>query len=337
MRLVILLFLGLAISARMNAQPKAKILLVGTAHEFRSEFRSRQNFDSLVRKLAHFDPDLICIESIPVWDTASLRQVRARQLDQAEKLRTLTHWKNADSVIKASSERLKQFPQDLRLRENLANAFFITHDFWNAYYHWYVLMEYRLKADKKALTSLVGSFSDTLIRRAYLRQQTSEFGNVIFPLAGALGIVHLENIDDRADDQRFQTLGKHAAKRLILNFRIFKALRIYKKMKRETEDAEEEGRLLDAINDAKFQAGLVKVIDDFPERWVKSRKAKTLWDIWNTRNSRMADRIAEATRNSKSRRVIVFFGAAHIEFIRRTLAQSPDIEVILYNDLNGEK
>ena len=71
----------------MVAKAQTEILLVGTYHEFKSELKGRQNFDTVIETIKGFSPDLICIEAIPSWDSASLHQVRKSSLETARQLR----------------------------------------------------------------------------------------------------------------------------------------------------------------------------------------------------------------------------------------------------------
>lgn len=301
-------FFMLGCCAAATAQTKTEVLLVGTAHEFRDEYRSRQDFRGIINAVAGFNPQSICIESIPTWDTASLKAVRSVQMQRAERLRRR---------------------KDASLESDIAKRFYAQHDFWNAYYHWF-MMGRSLENDAAKFNEFK---SDTLAYQSYLRQQRTEFGNVIFPLADSLKISQFENIDDRADDARFQALSKYAMKRLILNLKLFKALRVYRRMKRDSEKAEEQGRLFEKVNEHEFQQRLVKVIDEFPTKWIKTRKAQELADTWTTRNKRMADRIVESIRRTHATRAAVFFGAAHIEYIRRELVKDPSLKVTLFSDI----
>lgn len=338
-RIAIISLLLISTPSKTHAQAdKIQILIVGTVHEYRDSLRNKQGFPQLISELQQFNPDMICIESIPIWDTTSLRKVRSTSIQSASKLRYEKHLSTIDydSNIDLLRSLLKKDPYDLLTRSQLANLLYANHDFYNAYYHWFMLQEQLLSSPSAATDEVIQSFAlDSIHVRAHENQLKSEFGNIIFPLAYGLSIVELENIDDRADDDEFQKLGKHVAKRLLLNLKLFKALKLYKGLARETITAEEEGKLIEKVNSIEFQNKMMSNIDSLSIKWVKSKKSKKALSLWYTRNHRMAERIEKAIQANNAKRVIVFFGAAHIGFVARELKKNPAFNVITYGSMSN--
>ena len=178
---------------------------------------------------------------------------------------------------------------------------------------------------------------DSMHSKVYINHQKSEFGNIVFPFADKESILSLENIDDRTDDAEFLKLGKHIFKRLVLNLKIFKALKIYKGLIEEYYNAEREGKLIQKINSQEYLEIMTKNVDQFNKRWLKSKKASKALSLWGTRNKRMAERIVRSIESKSPQRVIVFFGAAHIEFVARELRKVTQLEVMLYSDFKKTK
>ena len=71
----------------LYGQEKVVVLLVGTQHEFTDSLKHLQQFEQIRRRLVRFAPDIICIESVPTSDAASLKEVRSDQLMVAGRLR----------------------------------------------------------------------------------------------------------------------------------------------------------------------------------------------------------------------------------------------------------
>ncbi len=332
----LILLILLANSFLSYGQDRNQILLIGTAHEFNPALRGKQDFESIINKVVKFEPTHIFIESIPTWDTVSLQKVRQTQLRKARKLRLDMGLKSVqqDSVIRSLFIKLDHDRNDLLTRSTLGNYLYASHDFWNAYFHWYFLSRQIQSDSCLATPALRSTFAkDSLRERSYVREEKSEFGNLIFPLAEKLSINYLYGIDDRADDDQFQKLGKHALKRLLFNGRIFKARRTYLDLKRKTEMAEQNGQLIEEINSMAFQNEITTLIQAFPDEWVKSKKARQLQLTWYQRNERMAQRISSTVKSTGATKTVVFFGAAHVGFIRQALEKDPDFEVILFSQL----
>jgi len=334
MRKSLLLFaLGFLFTPLLQAQSKVKILLVGTVHEFQDSLFQKQSIDKHLDRLRKFAPGLICVESIPTWDTLSLKAVRASSLTYAQRLRSERNLnnQNLDAYLRSGLMEVNSEPENLIYRSRLANYLYANHDFWNAYYHWFLLQERLLSNPNLRTKELSETFVlDSIHTRVFTNQLPTEFGRIIFPLANQLSINYLENIDDRSDDAEFSRLSKKMPGRLLLNLKLFKALRFYNGLKKESMEAERKGMLIEKVNSESFQSRLVNAIDELPTRWVKGQAARRLQELWYLRNRRMADRIVAVTQKHKADCVVVFVGAAHLEFIARELRKNPGFEVQLY-------
>lgn len=334
-KITAILFFIFLTSSICGQDNKTQILIVGTIHEFQDSLKSKQKFPELINKLRTFKPDMICIESIPTWDTVSLFQVRKSTMESAQKLRITkqiqTH--NILDEILRLREILKTDSENLMARFELANSLFANHDFYNAYYHWFILQQ-QLESDSSLINNeLKESFAlDSILLKTFKSHQKTEFGNIIFPLAHEESILHLENIDDRSNDSEFKELGKSIPKRLVLNLKVFKAVKIYKQLQREALEAEEQGELVDLLNSQVYQNKIVIPIDNLDKDWIKSKKTRCIKQLWYTRNERMAARITRAIAVKKPRQVIVFFGAAHIGFVARELRKNTQFSVSTYSE-----
>lgn len=335
-----LTFILLVITAAgYGRQQEVEILLVGTQHVFADSLKERQHFDQIRSQLAAYQPEIICIESVPVTDAASLKEVRSSQLEVAERLRVekgISSYDMGERIAQLMSA-LGAKPDDLITRSELANHLYANHDFWNAYYHYFIL-DQRLSglADTMVPVDLRASFAlDSMHSRIARRQAKGEYGNIVFPLADELGIFAFHNIDYRADEEEFLKRTKKAAIGTLFNLKIFKLKKLTKQMQEDMLLAEQEGRLMEWINSEEQQALYLDLIDN-SSRFLKSKNLRKAVALWEFRNKVMAERIIAAARESGARRVMAVFGAFHLPFVKRYLEQHAQIKVLMYNDyMNG--
>jgi hypothetical protein len=337
--LFLTLILLLITATGYSRQQEIEILLVGTQHVFADSLKERQNFDQIRSGLAGYRPDIICIESIPVTDAASLKEVRSDQMAVAERLRIEKEigTYDLDERIGRLLSALKSRPQNLRLRSELANHFYAKHNFWNAYYHYFVLNNILSGiGDITGLERVRASFAlDSIHSRVAKRQAKGEYGNIIFPVAKELGILTFHNIDYRADEVEFLKRAKKAAIGTLFNLKIFKLKKLTKKMQQDMLLAEREGRLMEWINAEEQQALYLDLIDNSP-RFLKSKNLRKAVDLWEFRNKVMAERIIAAAQDSGAKRVMAAFGAFHLPFIKRYLEEHSQVRVLMYNDYMNE-
>lgn len=316
-------------------QQEVEILLVGSQHAFTDSLKERQHFEQIRERLKAYRPEIICIESVPVMDAASLKEVRSDQLKVAERLRSEKgiNTYDLDERIDQLMSDLKARPNDLKVRSELANHLYASHDFWNAYYHYFILNQ-RLSeiGDVENLAEVRASFAlDSMHSRIADRQAKGEYGNIVFPLADELDILAFHNIDYRADEQEFLKRVKKAAIGTLFNLKVFKLKKLAKKMQQDMLLAESEGRMMEWINSAEQQALYLDLVDN-SDQFLKSKNQRKAVELWEFRNRVMAQRIITAARQSNSQRVMAVFGAFHLPFVKRYLEQHYQVRVLMYND-----
>jgi len=334
MRITLLLLLLFQCSinfAQQNETP-INILLIGTVHSF--DKVNPMSFDSVMQKLRDFQPNIICIENIPPNDKLSLEAVRTSLMQHADSVRIKKQLVDVDleDLIKKKQDQLKANPNDLLARSNLANALYVKYDFWNAYYHWHVLYERAIDQDQELSADLIASLlNENWHESIYKRHQSTEFGHLVYPIAKELQFLHLYNIDERSEDAVFQQHSKKLALRLLFNFKIFKLLKYYKAQKKLLEELPSE-EVFYHVNSPVFQQELNQLIAEADTKWSRSKKTTELVQIWERRNEEMAKRILERSKVSNAQNILVFFGAAHVNSVKKYLVKE-SINVLTFNDL----
>ncbi len=263
-----------------KCQGKVEVLIVGTQHQFSDSLLLRQNFQEINSALVKFSPEIICIESIPVSDAASLREVRKEQLGVAEKLRNEKGIEQLYLSVRIGEllVSLKRDPANQVLRSKLANHLYANHDFWNAYYQYYLLD--RDLSENGILqngSALLESFAlDSIHARVTKRGERGEYNNIVYPVANKLNIQLLENIDYRADEDEFLKRVKRAAIGTVFSLKFFKLKKLMKQMNAEMLEAERAGKLMDHINSQEQQEFYLDLIDN-AHRFKKSKNMRKPW------------------------------------------------------------
>jgi len=306
------------------------ILLLGTTHQFTDTL---DVFGDIRNQIKDFAPDVICIENIPTWDTLSLRNIWSDILPVAARLRKEQELETANlpALQDQLLEAIQNNPKAPSLHAQLANVYYAQHNFYNAYYHWFVLARLLEKTDKVDPALIPQLALDSIYLRVAKRHSTTEFGHIVFPVAAELGIQHLESIDERGEDPAFQKHTKKLFKRLIFNLKIFKAMKIYKKEQKKLSDAPGD-EVMAYLNNEAFRSFLEGVIEELPTRWSRSKKTKELIRLWEERNERMADRIEGVIQAKRPKRVLVVFGAAHVPAVKRYLDQVGEYKVLTFDE-----
>ncbi|MEQ9405389.1 MAG: DUF5694 domain-containing protein [Cyclobacteriaceae bacterium] len=292
----------IALSILCQAQ-RLDIMIVGTVHHFDDEYKHLQNFEKIQNDIIAFNPEIICIEAIPINDTLSLKEIWPKNMKRAEELSNQLSQNAFDSV--ATPIQIKGAVR------------FAEYDFWNAWYLWDSLL---------INGGTAGPFSEY-----HRKLQNSEYGNIVFPAARTVGIRKFQSIDYRVGEQLFLENQNKALKKLLFKFK-WKPLGTYMRLQKKYKKAQKSGQLMAFVNRDEFQSSFATLIDELPTKLKKSEEAKNVKSSWHRRNKIMADRIYEAALSTNSTRVVVTVGSAHVGHIKYYL-EKLNCSVITYGEL----
>ncbi|WP_421764273.1 DUF5694 domain-containing protein [Ekhidna sp.] len=275
----------IGISVLASGQDQLNVTIIGTAHYFNPDYQTIQNFGAVQDFILELNPDIFCIESIPVNDTLSLQEIWPNTMKRADKLKdSLRAYSIAD----------------------VGATYYANYDFWNAYYQWHL--------------KILSGDSSQGFSKYHKDQSNSEFGLMIFPAAQKLGIPYLYGIDYRDGEGEFMSANNKVLKRLFFSLK-WKPLRIYLKTQKRYKKAEKTGQLIEFINSPEFQDAFSSLIDNLPQRLPKSEEAKFIKAYWLNRNKVMAERIVETAQVNGARKVLLTVGSAHVTHIQRFLEE----------------
>lgn len=298
MKTIITLYL-LFISLIGVSQQKLDITIIGTAHYFSDEYKSLQDFKSVQDFIIDLQPDIICIESIPVDDTLSLKEIWPNTMKRADLLRDSLEYHQ-------SSPKDHPFWKTYALKNQLINGaeYYASYDLWNAYYQWFQV--------EKAGDSL---FYFSKFQR---KLSNSEYGLIVFPAAQELGVTKLYSIDYRDGEEVFMANSKKVFKKLFFGLK-WKPLKVYLKTQKNYRKAEKNGRLIEFINGSEFQNSFSALIDDLPRRLPRLEEAKAVNSYWLMRNQIMVDRLIMRAQEQQATKVLLTVGSAHITHMKKLL------------------
>jgi hypothetical protein len=336
---------GFAQSKRAD-QP-IEILFIGTSHDYGK--KPVEKFDYVNDKIRAFRPDAFFGEflsaadydAIPnYWNKANVEKRIAyiRDLDYPMPA-------NREKLIATSYKALKQNPNYHQSRMRLTNALVQQHDFANAQYQLYQLMQ-RKQAfgdeEKATFTKALGPI-DSLHRLGY--RTTSEYYYILFPMMNELKIDKLMSMDSQRHDldwqgawERADTLVKLFEAQVEKDSTSAEAL-AYKALNQRTRvlnklanAAERDGMATKFYNSPEgdeylnivnfYGAHRLFGVKGFPEKEVTE-----MLNYWKMRNQDMSQNIVSRARAAGVKRLVVGVGANHRKMIVDLLRATPGVTV----------
>lgn len=331
--LVLSLFLGINLAAQ---QRKFEILLIGTQHK--ASAKVQQDTASILTAVRLFNPDAVCVEVIPTWDTLSLRNYRQKYLLQADSIKKVNGWDDLflQSRIASISPQLNWDNNQAPLYDSLGFYYMLAGDVYgNSNYNWFIA--------KRLSRNSVLQFANTKLFQVSQNFLTgSEFYDFTFPYAMANKMKYLHPVDDQTDAQAFKTYQKKTVSNLLLsifkfNFKAFKVLRLIKQSKKQLTEAEQKGEIYEFVNTTNFQLQLAELFDNIYPVWNKSKWAKLLQQTWSKRNERIAANIVKVYKDNPAlKKLVVFIGAAHLPSLKKYLLQEGNISIKVFSDYQNK-
>lgn len=324
-------FLLFFLPAALPQQEKIKILLLGTTHSFKGN--PNQNFNEVIATLASFKPDMICIEALPVEDTATIKKYRAASYRKADSMRVqsgLTDIK-IKRAVRACRKKLAKTPSDIELHLKLANLLFMQYDFrGNSDYHWWQANYYSIQQNQATKDSSLAAFLQ--------RSKFNEYYNVVFPLANGLGIKYFILVDDQTYYPDDITAQKKAQDSLLITPKGVEAIKQISQAQAAFSKYEKQGRLFDLLNDTAYQNKVSDIIINAYPKWSTTVSTKLVSELWKKRNHLIAQRIIGAIAKAPAtERVLVTLGAAHIPILKSYLSAYQNFEIIDFDELKAKK
>lgn len=293
-----------------------EILLVGVVHQLPDS--EACNWKSTYDKVLRYAPDAIAVEHAPPADTLSMAHYFG--VDYAT---------YRDSVMLAWEGRVLSL-DELNALRNTPPAGADSTARWVHRWRYAALAldvgnrdqaSYQLRnADVHALVDTSTAFGRTFVKRhARLLDgmHNTEFGNLVHPLAAALGIERLHPTDERrynaAQSLAYQAFAEKldSAQRRTLEG-------AWAASNAAEAEAIQRCEVLDVVNTHAWIAHSDSMQTKVLGSWSDVDYAAFV-QAWETRNTSIADRIIAAAEEDEAQRIAVFYGYMHVAPVKRAL------------------
>lgn len=310
------LFAGACTDAPTPKEAKPEVLLVGVVHHLPDSLTCnwRNAYDQVLR----YAPDAMAVEHVPPTDTLSLAHFFGEDFRSYR-----------DSVIMSWEGRLLSL-DELNARRNAPPAG--ADSMARSVHEWrYAALLLDLANRDQAsfrlrnvdVTTLVDT--STAFGRAFMKKhdriletmRTTEFGNLVHPLAAALGIEHLHPTDERRYNAE-QSLAYQAFVEKLDSTRRAAYEQLWATFNAAEAEAMHQCAVLDRVNTHAWIAHGDSLQTKALAAWGDADYAAFV-RAWEARNMSIADRIIAAAETAQAHRIAVFYGYMHVAPVKRAL------------------
>jgi len=318
-----------------------EIYVLGSFHFREHDFEKYpQDIDKEIKKVVNYKPDIVCVE----WMNKS-EELDVYNIDYSKNISKLIEKEKLDiiraqDIIDSLYLEILENPNLVENRSKLANYLFVTRDYINACYQWY-LIEDKIK-DSTKLKKLLPE--DINIYRYGLYDdpgnQKREITEIAFPIAKSLLHEKIYSIDYRHDEKEY---GSH-----IYSFsQRFKSRYGYDPLQKKSENIQkavfgwlESDRLnkkstyYEKMNSNETEKLLFSYYFDM----FVSYSYDPDYRIWHElqlekRNWKIFELLILSINESEAQKTFVLIGTTHKIYLERYLNESNKFKITNYNDL----
>lgn len=310
----VLLGVGCGPSAPAPAEPE--VLLVGVVHHLPDSLSC--NWKSAYDKVLRYAPDAMAVEHVPPDDTLSLLHFFGEDVND-----------HRDSVILSWEGRRLSFNELNTLRNapppGADSVARLVHE-WR--YASLMLdlasrdqVSFRLRnVDVSTLVDTSTAFGRAFVKRharILEHMRTTEFGNLVHPLAEALGIAYLHPTDERRFNAE-QSIAYQAFAEKLDSARMAAYERSWATFNATEAEAMHRCVGIDRVNTHAWIAHGDSLQTKALAAWGDPDHAAFVRS-WEARNTSIADRIIAAAEAEQAQRIVAFYGYIHVAPMKRAL------------------
>jgi hypothetical protein len=304
MRIIFALLVVLSVQNAI-AQEK-ELLIIGTMHEVPTIVK--HSYRPLLKYAKKYQPEAIFVEDVRPDDTLSLKNFTPRFLKLADSISNV----NTIDERRFHHLRAKQLTEmDTDDFAFLSDAYLQKRDRANYTYYEY-LKTYGITGAKKPLRN--------------------ENGDLIFPLAISMGITELVPVDDHQTEPEYQRAWRNAMK---ASSGTGDDLILAKLMKKDSRSRVWPALLGKLGKHTNKPATLQRFYEMNSCRYVTkpNEYSQAVQRLWDERNYRIAENIAEQMKAHPYHKGILVIGAGHVISVKEMLKQVyPELQVKLVRD-----
>lgn len=317
------------------------IYVLGTFHFREHDFEKYpQDIDKEVRKAIKYKPDIVCVEWMDKSEEFDIYNIdyskNINKLIEKIKLDTT----NTQHIIDSLYQELFKNPDFVENRAKLANYLYVTRDYINACYQWYII-ENKIEEASKLRTLLPEDISS--YRRSLYEDpsnQKREITEVAFPVAKAMKHEKIYAIDYRHDENEY---GSH-----INSFcERFENSYGYNPLQKKTENIQKEilgwlesdrlnktSTYYEKLNSKEAE----KLLFNYYYDMFVSYSYDPDYRIWHElqlekRNWKIFELLIQSIYESNAQKTFVLIGATHKIYLERYLNESDKFKVTDYHAL----
>lgn len=283
-----------------------ELLIIGTMHEVPSIVS--RSYRPLLKYANKYQPEAIYTEDIRSNDTLSLKNFTPKFLSIADSL-SRTETIDEERFLKLKKKRLSELGSDDYAF--LAKTYMMKRDRANYSYYNY-LKTYGIGGSKKALRN--------------------ENGDLIIPLAITMGITELIPVDDHQTEKEYQRAWSKSLKAIKETGDDAVLAKLFKQDRRQRVWPSLWGKLGKYTNKPETLHRYYLVNSC---RYVNhpNESTDTVRQLWDGRNHRIAENLAEQIKANPYQRNILIIGAGHVISVKEMLKQIyPELQVKLMFD-----
>lgn len=319
----ILLFLPLLIfiSMQKGVDTKPEILLIGTFHYFPDSLSC--NWQATYQKVLQYAPDQIAVEEVMPTDSSSMIVDYGKNYRAIWDSLTLV-WAGKNVNVKDS---IRHYASLLAKEENPKNRlqlwkyYHLGMDIGNRGFQNYIISQninqYLPILDT---TRAWDKYFWVRYKRAVNDKKNSEFYNIIYPLAIKSGISYLYPTDDRITYPLQSAAYGKFAEELEGTAAMKKLEDVWKDFVRMEKEEAGKCNGLPFIN-SKETLERTDYIQAHVLDYTKSLNYVAYSEVWYRRNKSIANRIIAAAKQSKAKKMAVFYGYMHIYPVKKYLEE----------------
>jgi hypothetical protein len=297
-------------------EAKPEILLVGVLHRIPDSLAC--NWKRAYEKVLRYAPDAIAVEHAPPADPLSMAHYFGEDYATYR-----------DSVMLAWEGRVLSL-QELNVLRNAPPAGADSTARWVHRWRYAALAldvgnrdqaSYQLRnADVRALVDTSTAFGRAFVQKhAHLLDgmHNTEFGNLVHPLAAALGIERLHPTDERRYNAA-QSLAYQAFAEKLDSAQRRTLVGAWAASNAAEAEAMHRCEVLDVVNTHAWIAYSDSMQTKVLGSWSDVDYAAFV-QAWETRNTSIADRIIAAAEEDRAQRIAMFYGYMHVAPVKRAL------------------
>lgn len=349
---LLLISVSFLANAQSTTDQPLEILFIAASHDYGT--KNTEDFSFPINKALAFKPDAVFGENLSPEDYDALdRHWNKEAIDKRLAYLAKIGYKlpkNPKAFIARQYKLLHEHPNYHQERMKLAHALFLTHDFGNASYQFYLLDKLRPAFGNEeiaAFTQILGPV-DSLKNLGFRR--TNEYYNIFHPIAQTLKIEKIMPMDcqkyntpwslawEKTDSlyKRFETTIE--ADTNSADYRTYAALlKESNALQQRMNAAVRAGKGTAFFNTTEWDK-LTDIGNFYGNRYLFGLKGfpenevRDMLRYWTLRNEGMVQNIVSRAREMGAKRVVVGVGASHRELMVKLLKAMPNVTVYTLNE-----